>query len=173
MILPNAVIITAAGYSRRFNNSENFTGKKEFVKLEDGETVLSSSVKSFLSIENVKAILITYAKDYKKQTEDAVRFLKDTSNIPFFFIEGDISRQGSVFKALSFLFNNLKDCISLVSIHDGCRPFVTEALVRKVLTEAQSQGAAVPAIKVTDTLVKLDENMAVKDFVDRNYYYTI
>ena len=65
MILPNAVIITAAGYSRRFNNSENFTGKKEFVKLEKDMIASGTDLKGYYQalINTVKQ------QDLKPQNE--------------------------------------------------------------------------------------------------------
>lgn len=42
--------------------------------------------------------------------------------------------------------------VELVLIHDGVRPFVSHAVIRRVLEAARQHGAAVPGVAVTDTI---------------------
>lgn len=45
-----------------------------------------------------------------------------------------------------------KKAEGVVGIHDGVRPFVSEATIRKVYKEARRSGAAIPVLPVTETL---------------------
>lgn len=56
---------------------------------------------------------------------------------------------------------------TLIAIHDGARPLVTEDLIRRTVYAANDQLAAVPALKSTDTLKLLDENNFIRGSIDR------
>ena len=43
-----------------------------------------------------------------------------------------------------------------VLVHDGVRPFASQGLIERVLAAARQQGAAIPAVPVTDTLKETD-----------------
>jgi len=50
----------------------------------------------------------------------------------------------------------------VVLIHDGCRPFVTEALINRVLDAAVRHGAAVPVLPSVDTLYRIADAEGIK-----------
>ncbi len=54
----------------------------------------------------------------------------------------------------------------LIAIHDGARPLVTGALIEKAVAQARKTGAAAPAVPVTDTLKRVEGDLAVET-VDR------
>ena len=141
-----AVIITAAGSSTRMGGGI----KKEYLPFADG-TVLSTCIKSFLSVLDNPEIIITIPAGGTKEAEKAVAGYK------VLFVEGSDTRQKSVFNALEFIkqksFNP-----DYVLIHDGARPFITPELISDVLNNTQKYEAAVPGITPTDTIKGLDEN---------------
>lgn len=55
----------------------------------------------------------------------------------------------------------------LVAVHDGARPFVSDALITAAVKKAKNTGAAAPAIRVKDT-VKRVANGVVVETPDRN-----
>ena len=55
----------------------------------------------------------------------------------------------------------------LVLIHDAARPFVTAAVIGRVLAGAAAEGAAVPLLPVVDTIKRV-ENGAILETVDRS-----
>jgi 2-C-methyl-D-erythritol 4-phosphate cytidylyltransferase / 2-C-methyl-D-erythritol 2,4-cyclodiphosphate synthase len=57
-----------------------------------------------------------------------------------------------------------------VLIHDGARPFVTTALISRVLESLEQHKGVIPGIAVVDTL-KLAPNQIIKSTVDRNHLY--
>jgi len=190
----HAVIVTAAGVSSRFNSIENSNyansnfvnsncvnfncqeapySKKEFLKI-DGLSILAKAIKPFLEIKNLEAVVITYNKKYKQETTDSLKGLESSNNVPFYFVEGGETRQESVFNALSFLMKKKEDGldISLVSIHDGCRPFVTTKIIEDCLQLANTHGGAAPAVPISDTLVKISDGF-VSGTIDRTGAYCV
>ncbi len=160
-----AVILTAAGTSSRFGTGE----KKEYLPLasnlfpETEGTVLSSSAEAFISyfsnnntyqLQNL-IITITPNSDesiaYNALTKsEYVKTALRTMNIQPIFIEGNNSRQGSVFCALEYL-HSLNTFCDIVLIHDAARPFVSKEIIKKVTIQANEKGASVPSITPVDT----------------------
>lgn len=56
---------------------------------------------------------------------------------------------------------------TLIAIHDGARPLVTQEILEQTIARAAQTGAAAPAIPVTDT-IKRAENGRSTDTVDRS-----
>lgn len=56
----------------------------------------------------------------------------------------------------------------LVAVHDAARPLVTRALFEAVLAEADTSGAAIVAVPVSDTLKRVGPNGTIETTIDRN-----
>ncbi len=154
----HAVIVTAAGSSRRFNGPNQTSQKKEFLSIA-GEPVLCRAIRPFLETEGLVALVVTYRKGDLEEVREIVSKL-DLSGVTTMFVEGGDTRQASVFNGLKALHARAKELdISLVSIHDGARPFISgNKLVKSCLEKAAEVGGACPCIRVTDTLVKVGED---------------
>ncbi len=167
----HAVIITAAGSSSRFNNAQSSQGvKKEFVKFQD-EAVLVRSIRPFLSVDGLVAIVVTYKKEFFDETIDCLKQLNIPSTIKPFLVRGGSTRQESVFNALQLLNEEVKN-LELVSIHDGARPFVTKEVIEQCLKTASMVGGAAPALPMSDTLVQV-ENGIIVSRLDRSKIYGV
>ncbi len=55
-----------------------------------------------------------------------------------------------------------------IAVHDGARPFVSADLIERGLQAAQSTGAAVPCIPVTDTIKRVDDSGRVVETLERS-----
>jgi 2-C-methyl-D-erythritol 4-phosphate cytidylyltransferase len=66
--------------------------------------------------------------------------------VPHRVVEGGTSRQDSVFRAVEAATGDF------VLVHDAARPCLDAQTLRKVIIEAQSCGAAIVALPVTDTV---------------------
>lgn len=171
----HAVIVTAAGSSSRFNNSldshsDSLGVKKEFIKVQD-ETILSKAIKPFLLVDDLVAVVVTYKEEFFDETIDCLRQINIPERIKSFLVKGGATRQESVFNALQFLDEEVKD-LDLVSIHDGARPFITKALIENCLEVAAEVGGAVPALPMSDTLVKV-ENGKIIGSLDRAKFFNV
>ena len=77
---------------------------------------------------------------------------------------GGDSRQASVLSGLSLLPADA----AYVLVHDGARPLVDAACVRRVLFGAKRYGAAAAAVPLDDTLKRADETGLVEETVPRD-----
>lgn len=77
-------------------------------------------------------------------------------------VPGGQTRVDSVRKGLG----QVSPGLSLVAVHDGARPFVTQALIEDVIRAAAKTGAAAPGIPVKDT-IKVVQNGVVQQTPDR------
>lgn len=157
----HAVIVTAAGSSRRFNESSDSASqvKKEFLTI-GNEPILALAIRPFLSVPGLGVLAVTYRDGDLDEVKAIVCGMSGLpEGVDVLLVKGGATRQESVFNALKALSECKKSSeIALVSIHDGARPFVTSDLVNACLEAADKHGGACPCIRVTDTIVKVDQD---------------
>ena len=61
---------------------------------------------------------------------------------------------------------------SLIAVHDGARPFVTQTVLEEVIRKGAECGAAAPAIPVTDTIKRAEDGLVV-DTLDRATLFAV
>ncbi len=174
--MQTALIITAAGSSTRMGSGT----KKEFLPLGDG-TVLSQVCYQFLSYfsrttnhNNLSTIVITCSEGMEEEARTAVfaspevsRLLKQTG-VSLVFTRGGDSRQKSVFNGLQAVAEQTDNVPQLVLIHDGARPWVSEAVIQDVCDTAAHFGSAVPAVPAVDTLALFTPDGTIARYLDRS-----
>jgi 2-C-methyl-D-erythritol 4-phosphate cytidylyltransferase/2-C-methyl-D-erythritol 2,4-cyclodiphosphate synthase len=79
-------------------------------------------------------------------------------------VSGGATRQASVRAGLEALSEQRPD---LVLVHDAARPFASPALFGRAIAAAQAGGAAIPAIVVTDTVKRVDEQGHITGTIER------
>ena len=82
-------------------------------------------------------------------------------------VAGGASRQESVWQGL----RRLGSGVDLVVVHDGVRPFLTEAVLGETLACAAEHGAAVAAVPLRDTLKRVSAQGEVVATVPRNHLW--
>ncbi len=175
----NVVIITAAGSSTRFNASapgRPYPGagkntKKEFLTI-DGHTVLYRSAAPFFEVPNLRACVVTCRAGEEDQTEKALEDLTGRG-VPVYIVPGSDTRRGSVFNGLKELmkYEEYADCV--VAVHDGDRPFIDKETIMDCIVYAHMFGGSVPALKITDTIIRADEEGFYTASVPRDGAYTV
>ena len=78
-------------------------------------------------------------------------------------IGGGKERQDSVYNGLI----NIGDNWDVVMVHDGVRPFINDQLISKVAKAAMRCGAAIPGIKVRDTVKAVNDYDKIVETVNR------
>ncbi|WP_428769676.1 2-C-methyl-D-erythritol 2,4-cyclodiphosphate synthase [Treponema sp. HNW] len=175
-----ALVLTAAGTSARFSSGRGSPAadsvKKEYEALQSplfpeqkGGTVLSCAADAFLTALDdepnfiFSRLIITLppcrghrAKALKALRASActLRMLEKASLEPE-FVEGGSDRRESVLRALEHLAGGNEPDIVLV--HDAARPFVSPALVHRVLELCAEKGAAAPAVPPVDTYKEAEQ----------------
>jgi 2-C-methyl-D-erythritol 4-phosphate cytidylyltransferase len=151
----NAAVVTAAGSSRRMGGS----GKKEY-QCVCGKPVLVRAVLPFLETGLFFRIVITVPQGHREKAAEILRGFMPMERICF--MEGGETRQRSVLSALSALADRPP---SVVLIHDGARPWVSAALITRVLESAELFGACVPVIEVPEAVKETgDSGLVIRHF---------
>jgi 2-C-methyl-D-erythritol 4-phosphate cytidylyltransferase len=143
-------IILVAGNSTRFGQNRN----KNFEVI-DGKEVLLYSLEKFNQNDLVNDIIIVCKKDEEKKAEEIVN--KTTLCKPVTFIEGGVTRQESVYKAIT---NTTSD---IVIIQDGARPMIKDRFITECIAEMKNFKGVSIAVKSKDTIKITDEEGVVKE----------
>ena len=123
-----ALALVAAGSSQRMGS----LGKKECLPL-NGGSVLSEAALVFLKTKLFGVVAVVYPKGGAAAVKEA--FYKNpqiaelSKDIKIIFVQGGQSRQESVFNALKAI-GRACPAPRVVLIHDGARPFLSQALVK-------------------------------------------
>ena len=118
---------------------------KQFMKL-NGVPVLQRTIARFYEcIPDLNVITVLPRRHFKTWRDLCIKY---DFNIPQTLVEGGITRFHSVRNAL----DRILDTDSVVMIHDGVRPLVTDGLINALLDASAPGFAIVPVTPVTDTL---------------------
>lgn len=154
-----AVILPAAGQSARF---QGFRRKKPFVELK-GRPVWVRTAEHFLHRDDVcQTILVVAAEDlewFREQFRANLAFMNLT------LVAGGATRAESVRNGLSAVSAEAE----FIAIHDAARPLLTSRWIDTVFAAAVQHQAAIPGLKVTNTVKRLGPGAMVEATVDRSH----
>ena len=149
------VIIVAGGSSTRM-------GQNKLLINVGGLPVLVRSLKVFQQCNAVSNIILVASEktvlEYQKLCESYM--ITKVTDI----VEGGTNRQESVLNEMNRL--GIKD--KFVLIHDAARPLVNEDIINRVIDGLNKYDAVTPAVKVKDTIKKINENGEVIKTVKRD-----
>jgi len=140
------VIIVAAGSSTRTDSDE----LKQFRWI-GGKPMLLHSLQTFQERPDVAMVVVVLPKKY---AGDPPPWLFQCDVERMLVSVGGRVRSDSVRNGLEDLASEAK----IVAVHDAARPFVTPALIDRVITEARKGHGAIPGLPVVDTLKRAEEN---------------
>ena len=153
-------LILSAGSSTRFGG----TIKKQFYKIND-KPILFYSLNAFNKSKLIDEIVLVTSKE---DIELVKTFVKenDFNKVSQIVVGGDV-RQKSVKHGLDVIKEE-----GFVLIHDAARPLVDEEIISSLLNALKTNDGAAPAIKVVDTIIKV-ENNELSFYEDREKLYRI
>lgn len=149
------VIVVAAGSSTRMNGINKQTA------LLCGVPLIIRTLMQFEKCSKISNIILVVKPDElfsMQQLADGYS-IKKLSDI----VCGGESRQQSVKNGLERLPENAET----VLIHDGARPFVTDEIICSVISALSTHNAVTCAVKLKDTVKRVDENGNVLSTPDR------
>lgn len=159
-----SVILLAAGNSERFLSSvPSHSPKKPFVKI-GGKTLLEMVLEAF-SRSNGKfcrigeIILVVHKDEFAKCRKMSVLKRYGVVRITI----GGKLRQDSVRNGLKLVGKAFR----YILVHDTARPMVTPELIGRVMESAYKYGAAIPAVKISDTIKEISSDGFVRNTLDR------
>ena len=143
----NVAIVLAAGQGKRMNSKV----QKQYLLIKE-KPVLYYTLRAFEECSAIaEIILVTGAEEIEYCREEIVKrygFLK-VSNI----VAGGKERYHSVYEGLCAVTK-----ADYVLIHDGARPFVDDAMIRRVCDSVEVHKACVVGMPVKDTIKIVDED---------------
>ena len=146
MHLERFVIVVAGGSGLRMGTSV----PKQFLLL-NGQPLLMHTLESFFrAIEDIQILLVLPAAHIPYWKELRIQY---GFNIPHRIAEGGESRGESVKNGL----NMISAESGLVAVHDGVRPLLDDELIRRVYSQAEKKGSAIPCVPVSDSLRQLTQ----------------
>jgi 2-C-methyl-D-erythritol 4-phosphate cytidylyltransferase len=157
-----ALILAAAGSGRRLG-----LGRPKAVAELAGIPLIKRTVGRFTSVAGIEEAVIVAPPGFVPEFQTALVGL-DWPGCQVRVVAGGATRPDSVRCGIESLASNPK----IVCIHDGARPFVTQATIEAVLRAAHTHGAATAASRPTDT-VREDVEGATSRVLDRSKIWLV
>lgn len=155
--MKTAALIVAAGRGSRAST----VLPKQYAEV-GGVSVLARTLRPFLDHPAIHVVQVVIAAG---DTERYAAALKGAHPKLLPPVSGGPTRQASVRNGLRALEAHAPDS---VLVHDGVRPFVTEAVITRVLNALQGACGAIAAIPLADTLKKADPDKGITATIERN-----
>ena len=134
-----AAIIAAGGRGARIGGAL----PKQFRTFGD-RTLLDHALAPFDASARVDEIVVVLPVDLVESLPSGLQAL----GTPLRVVPGGVRRQDSVASGVDAIAGG----IDVVLVHDAARPFCTQALIDRAIDAAAETGAAVPALRATDTV---------------------
>jgi 2-C-methyl-D-erythritol 4-phosphate cytidylyltransferase/2-C-methyl-D-erythritol 2,4-cyclodiphosphate synthase len=150
-----AAVIVAAGTGQRFGGEI----PKQYLTLE-GRTVLEQASTALRQVDGVDfLVLVVSAEELEGERVAALK----QRLAPDAIVAGGASRAESVLCGLAAV----PDRFEFVLVHDAARPWVDAPLVLRVMEATCRVGAALPTLRVADTVKSVNAKGIVRETLDR------
>lgn len=137
-----AVLIVAGGVGERMGGRV----PKQYWNL-GGQAVIARTIRAFASSAHIDGVWVVIHPDHRKLYDDTCAALNVEG-----VVHGGATRQASVHAGLLAMKDSAPD---YVLVHDAVRPFVSDALIERVIERLEKDLCVVPVIKVADTLKEI------------------
>lgn len=138
-------VIGAAGSGKRMGASL----PKQFLKI-GGRTILQITVEKFLQLAEVDQVIVVTSAEYLSYCNTLFEHAIGEGRLVT--VTGGAERQDSVSCGIRKLREFGASDQDIVLIHDGVRPFVSDALIRCTAEETERYEAVIPAVQPKDTI---------------------
>lgn len=144
----NHALIVAAGQGERSG-----LGTPKQYSLVAGQPMVRRSATSFLNYPNVSKLWIVIGIGQERQLDQALAGLSD-----YEVVIGGATRRDSVRNGLAAIAaaGGAKDIL----IHDAARPFLSHAVIDRLLISLEKNAAAIPVLPTIDTTIKVSDGYA-------------
>lgn len=149
--MKTAVILPAAGASRRFQQPGEGRQSKVELKLE-GRPVFLRAVERFLDRADVGAVILAVPPDRLEAFE--LRWGDQLGFRGVKMIAGGLKER---WETVKLALAAVPDDCTHVAVHDAARPLVTSVLIDRVFAAAAQFDAVIPAVSVSGTLKRATE----------------
>lgn len=148
-------IIVAAGRGERAGG-----GIPKQFRMLAGKSVLARTLATLATHPEIGPLVVVV----NPQDTDHVDAVRQESGIAFDTVAGGATRTGSVRAGMDTLASAGCDA---VMIHDAARPFLTADLIGRLAAALETHEAVIPALPVSDALMRVTTDGAIAEPVDR------
>lgn len=153
-----SAIIPAGGRGARFGASV----PKQLLALA-GRPILAHSVGAIASSPDVADLVVALPTELASVPPDYL----STTGKPLTVVAGGERRRDSVANA----FAQVASRADIVLIHDAARPLVSHDVIRRTIEAAAATGAAIAALRASDTVKEVDDHCRVTSTLRRERIY--
>ena len=141
-----SAIILAGGKGKRMGGRVS----KQYIEV-NGKPILYYTLKRFIECKSIDSITLVLPEDEIEYCKKEIleKYSLSVDNI----VIGGKERQDSVYNGLKSIVNT-----SIVLIHDGARPFVSNRIIEEGIEFAKIYGASAPGVMPKDTIKIKDED---------------
>lgn len=159
----NNVLIFAGGAGRRMNSRSK---PKQFLKLY-GKEIIIHTLENFQNHPEVDNIVVVCIKGWITYLQKLLaQYGMDKVRL---IVAGGKTGQESIYNGLCALAD-FAPADSIVLVHDGVRPFVTDTLISECIKSVKKNGSAITVTPATETIVELD-GKKIDNITDRSKCY--
>lgn len=146
--MANIAIIFAGGVGRRLNDTENAI-PKQFLKI-NGKPIIIYTLELFQRHEKIDKIYVSIHPDYYDYMRELVKhyYITKVAGI----VKGGVTGQDSIYNAL-IKAKEENSGASLVLIHDGVRPNITDEVITNNIECALKNGNAITCTSCHETIL--------------------
>jgi len=159
----NTALIFAGGSGIRMNAKAR---PKQFLEL-NGRAIIIHTLEYFENhpeIDNICVVCITNWINHLKELLEHHRIKKVQ-----WVVEGGSSGQESIYNGLKVIYANCKSPKdSVVLVHDGVRPLISEQLISDNIASVRTHGSAITVTPAVETIVTAENGNQVERIADRS-----
>lgn len=155
----NNALIFAGGFGSRMNSRSR---PKQFLQFY-GKELIVYTLENFQDHPNVDGIVVVCISEWIAYLERLVK--KYRLDKVMAIVPGGESGQESIYNGLLAL-KSLAPTDSIVLVHDGVRPFVSEPLISECILTARRYGSAITVTPAIETIATIEEGR-IKTIIER------
>ena len=157
----NIAVIFAGGVGKRMGKTDL---PKQFIEI-CGKPIIIHTLEHFEKNENIDSIIIACKKEWIEYLNNLLTKYNITKVAKV--VPGGETGQMSIFNGIKCA-KEMYDENSIVLIHDGVRPFITQELINTNIENVKNKRSAISSVYATETEILIDEQNNVKNVIKRN-----
>ena len=157
----NVAVIFAGGVGTRMGKTDK---PKQFIEI-SGKPIIIHTLEHFEKNENIDGIIIASKAEWIDYLNDLLKKYNITKVKKV--VPGGETGQMSIFNGVKCAKEMYGDD-TIVLIHDGVRPFITQELIDTNIENVKEKGSAISSVYSTETEVLIEDNKDVKSVIKRS-----
>ena len=160
----NIAIILSGGIGSRMG----LNIPKQYVMVNE-QPVLNYCLQAFMNNKQIDALVIGVADEWIGFVKEYLAKLNPTK--PVYYAKPGETRQYSIYNALNVVRENGFADDTIVIIHDGARPLVSNELINRCLEGCKEADSIMPVIPVKDTTYLSEDGKHIQSLLNRSHLW--